>query len=157
FDGSALRQAPPVCENCYSTINGKYCMNCGQPARSYLMSLLELITDFIGDTFNYDSRFFRTLRPLLLKPGFLTNEFVRGRRHHYLPPVRMYIFVSLLFFFGAALLTDLSIFDSDDPSEGPAVSSADELEGGRRRAYDAELEELNTRFGIGVNDDERGD
>lgn len=151
FDAEALRNAPLHCDNCYATITGEFCANCGQPARNYLTSLFAIIGDFIDDTFNYDSRFFRTLRPLLLKPGFLTNEFVRSRRQHYLPPVRMYIFVSLLFFFAATLLTDLSIIDKDADSNPPPVASAEELQGRRRLAYEEELEELNRRFGIGVD------
>src|SRR5690606_546515 len=74
-----------------------------------------------------------------------------SRRQHYLPPVRMYIFVSLLFFFAATLLTDLSIIDKDADSNPPPVASAEELQGRRRLAYEEELEELNRRFGIGVD------
>jgi hypothetical protein len=47
---------------------------------------------------HFDGKFFTTLKSLLLKPGFLTEEYVKGRRMKYLDPVRMYLFVSFAFF-----------------------------------------------------------
>jgi len=52
----------------------------------------------ISDYFHFDHQFFHTLKPLLFKPGFLTNEYMAGRRAQYLHPVKMYIFISLVFF-----------------------------------------------------------
>ena len=45
-----------------------------------------------------DSRLWRTLLALLLKPGFLTREFIDGRRVSYLPPIRLYLVLSVVFF-----------------------------------------------------------
>lgn len=120
----------PVCGNCHQPVPGRFCMNCGQEDRTYMLSLGELLYDFIGDIFNFDSRFFRTLWPMLFRPGMLTAEYIRGRRQHYLPPVRMYIFASLIFFFASALLVDFSFTDelneelraemNDNPPDTPA-------------------------------------
>lgn len=105
-DANAISGGLPVCSNCHQPVPGRFCANCGQEDRTFLLSLGELAYDFIGDLFNFDSRFFRTLRPLVARPGWLTIEYVRGRRQHYLPPVRMYIFISLIFFFVVALIAD---------------------------------------------------
>lgn len=48
---------------------------------------------------HFDSKSYQTVKALLFKPGFLTNEFKTGRRASYVPPIRLYIFVSFLFFF----------------------------------------------------------
>ena len=50
-------------------------------------------------SFNYDSRVFRTLVPLVSKPGFLTVEYNAGHRVRYVPPVRLFIIISILYFF----------------------------------------------------------
>ena len=42
---------------------------------------------------------YRTVKALVLRPGLLTNEFKSGRRASYVPPIRLYIFISFLFFF----------------------------------------------------------
>jgi len=64
--------------------------------REFLSEAAEVIT-------HADSRVWRTIQPLLFRPGFLTREFLRGRRARYLPPFRLYIVASVLFF----LLTSL--------------------------------------------------
>ncbi|HET9473089.1 MAG TPA: DUF3667 domain-containing protein, partial [Steroidobacteraceae bacterium] len=69
-----------------------------------------------------DSRLWRTLGYLLARPGRLTSEFFAGRRVRYLPPFRLYLVISLLFFVIAGL---------PDPNEEPetAAPTADELQG----------------------------
>ena len=58
----------------------------------------QFILDFLGDYFTFDSLIIRSVRPLIFKPGFLTNEFIAGRRVKYIPPLRMFIFISIIFF-----------------------------------------------------------
>ncbi|MBC8375722.1 MAG: DUF3667 domain-containing protein [FCB group bacterium] len=52
-----------------------------------------------------DSRVLRSLKLLFTKPGFLTSEYVKGRRVRYLPPVRIYLVASVLFFLSLTLNT----------------------------------------------------
>lgn len=52
----------------------------------------------LGDIFAFDTRFWRTLRPLVTRPGALTVEYLEGRRQPYVPPLRAYVFASVLFF-----------------------------------------------------------
>lgn len=104
------------CLNCNAAISGQYCWNCGQRSNTRLISLFELVRDAFGDMFELDSRLWRTLIPLFAKPGFLTAEYLRGRRARYMPPFRMYLVMSFIFF----LLT--TAFDSNsaielDPSD----------------------------------------
>lgn len=86
------------CLNCHVAVTGQYCWNCGQRSNTRLISLFELLKDAVGDMFELDSRLWRTLIPLFLKPGYLTAEYLRGRRAHYMPPFRMYLVLSFLFF-----------------------------------------------------------
>ncbi|MCB9249683.1 MAG: DUF3667 domain-containing protein [Ignavibacteriales bacterium] len=46
--------------------------------------------------FNFDSKFFRSLKFLITKPGFLTNEFLNGRRVKYIKPFQLFIILNLL-------------------------------------------------------------
>ncbi len=61
-------------------------------------SFWSLATHLIYDIMHFDSKFFDTLKFLLLKPGFLSKEYLRGRRASYLHPIRMYVFTSAIFF-----------------------------------------------------------
>ncbi|MEJ2534800.1 MAG: DUF3667 domain-containing protein [Gammaproteobacteria bacterium] len=78
------------------------------------MLLRELLEDFL----DFDSRFARTLKPLLFKPGRLTRDYLDGRRFRYTPPIRLYLFSSIAFFLLAALFSALAIEPGDIRTSG---------------------------------------
>ena len=88
----------PNCLNCGEILAGQYCGRCGQRATSRLISVIELLRDAFGDLLELDSRLWRTLVPLLIRPGLLTKDYLEGRRARYMPPFRMYLVLSLVFF-----------------------------------------------------------
>jgi len=88
----------PDCLNCGTRLRGQYCGTCGQRSRSRLISLWELISDAFGDIFELDSRLWKTLVPLLRRPGQLTADYLAGRRARFMPPFRTYLVLSLIFF-----------------------------------------------------------
>jgi hypothetical protein len=73
-------------------------MNCGQRADVHMPSTGELIHEALEGLTHSDSRLWRTLFWLWFKPGVLTQEFFVGRRMSYLPPFRLYLIISLVFF-----------------------------------------------------------
>jgi hypothetical protein len=100
------------CLNCHETIGDyNYCPNCGQINTDKQVPFRYFIEDVLGDFFTFDSRFFRSFLPLIRRPGFLTNEYISGKRVSYIFPFRMYLFVSFLFFFSLTLSSKIS---SDD-------------------------------------------
>lgn len=86
------------CLNCGTRLRGQYCGHCGQRSRSRLISLWELVSDAFGDLFEIDSRLWKTLIPLVLRPGSLTHDYLQGRRARFMPPFRMYLVLSVVFF-----------------------------------------------------------
>ena len=95
------------CLNCGEVLTGQHCSHCGQRARVRVLSLWGLLKELFGDLTEWDSRVWRTLRPLAFKPGFLTMDYLRGRRARYTPPFRMYLILSLGFFLLASITSDL--------------------------------------------------
>lgn len=87
-----------VCLNCQATVHGRYCHVCGQENIEPHESFWHLLTHFVYDITHFDGKFFSTLRYLLFKPGYLSHEYLRGRRASYLHPIRMYVFTSAFFF-----------------------------------------------------------
>jgi len=90
------------CDNCGAAVAGRYCGNCGQRLEPPVHSLGHFLTVAFEDVTHADSRLWRTLAALLFKPGYLTREFLAGRRARYLPPVRLYLVLSVAFFLWAA-------------------------------------------------------
>lgn len=86
------------CLNCGTTVIGKYCHNCGQENIEPEESVWHFIVHFFNDVTHFDGKFFTTLKDLLFKPGFLSREYMVGKRAKYLNPVRMYLFTSFIFF-----------------------------------------------------------
>ncbi|TWX51672.1 DUF3667 domain-containing protein [Colwellia hornerae] len=86
------------CDNCHQPLNGPFCAQCGQQAESTLKYFWVVILHLLDDIFSFDSRAVRTILPLVTRPGFLTNEYIAGKRVHYVPPLRLYLFVSIVFF-----------------------------------------------------------
>jgi hypothetical protein len=61
-------------------------------------SFWHLVTHFVYDVTHFDSKFFSSVRYLLFRPGFLSSEYLRGKRVSYLNPIKMYVFISAVFF-----------------------------------------------------------
>jgi hypothetical protein len=88
----------PNCLNCGTRLRGQYCGNCGQRSRNRLISIWQLLQEAFGDLLELDSRLWRTLLPLLVRPGQLTRDYLEGRRARYMPPFRTYLVLSVVFF-----------------------------------------------------------
>ena len=86
------------CLNCGATVMGRYCHVCGQENIEPKETVWHLITHFFNDITHFDGKFFTTLKDLLFKPGFLSKQYMIGRRASYLNPIRMYVFTSAIFF-----------------------------------------------------------
>ena len=107
--------APIACPNCGTLKQGRFCAVCGQNDRDYLQSMFPVLYHVLAETFEADSRVWRTLGGLFFRPGFLSLEFSRNRRAHYLSPFRLYLFTSLLFFLVLSFLTVDGPKRDDDP------------------------------------------
>lgn len=86
------------CLNCQATLYGRYCHVCGQENLEPKETVWHLVQHFFNDITHFDGKFFSTVKYLLRKPGFLSAEYVAGRRMSYLNPIRMYVFTSAIFF-----------------------------------------------------------
>jgi hypothetical protein len=86
------------CQNCGAPLSGPYCPQCGQHDVDYNRSILHVVEDALEGFMHFDGKFFRSARYIFTRPGFLTREFIAGRRASYANPVRFYVFASFLFF-----------------------------------------------------------
>lgn len=91
-------QAATHCHNCGAAVTHNYCAVCGQETRLHVASAGEFIHEFVGHYVALEGRMWQSLRFLLLRPGFLTAEYIAGRRKRYVEPLRLYLTFSLLFF-----------------------------------------------------------
>lgn len=95
-----LDQEKIICPNCRNGFDAKsdFCPNCGQKNKPLDLHFKYFIYEFLDASFNLDSKVWRTFKLLLFYPGKLTKEFMAGKRASYMPPLRIYLIVSLVYF-----------------------------------------------------------
>ena len=131
-EAPAAPAAQPLqrCENCGNEVSQRYCGACGQRLDAPVHSLWHFSQIATEDLTHADSRVWRTLWALLAKPGHLTREFLGGRRARYLPPVRLYLVLSVIFFLVASAVskpfTVLSLDDGHPTKVLPANNTVKE-------------------------------
>jgi hypothetical protein len=108
------------CLNCGADIFGKFCHICGQENLEPKESIWHLLNHFINDVTHFDGKFFSSLNYLITRPGFLSKEYMVGRRASYLNPIRMYLFTSAIFF-----LVFFSVFKNDVNNIGISFKADD--------------------------------
>jgi hypothetical protein len=92
--------APESCPSCGATFKGKFCHKCGEKRVSANDFEVKKYARILAEHFtHFDSKLLRTVRALIFKPGFLTAEFVHGRRNLYLKPLQLFLILNLVFFF----------------------------------------------------------
>jgi len=104
------------CENCGTRLEGPWCHRCGQHDFEFHRSFRHVFLEALESFFHFEGKFFRNIITLLFLPGRLTAEFNAGKRAAQMPPFRLYVFVSFLFFF---LLFLSSKFDEPAVDVGP--------------------------------------
>jgi hypothetical protein len=95
-----------TCLNCGNAVEDRFCSHCGQENVETRQSFGALIAHFLEDLTHYEGKFWRTMKYLLFRPAYLSKEFLAGKRISYLPPVRLYIFISFVTFLLPHLLPD---------------------------------------------------
>lgn len=92
------RSPDEPCLNCGDTTPGRYCPTCGQRKTEVLVSVRTMLADVLEDQLVLNRALPRTIFGLLFRPGFLTQEYVRGRIVRYIAPFRLYLVASIVFF-----------------------------------------------------------
>jgi hypothetical protein len=112
FEAPIMDTPLRTCPNCGAPAHGPFCYACGQSEKGMIRHLSEVISDMADIVFNVDSRIFRSLWDLYVRPGYLTIEYLAGRRARYVTPFRLFFFLSIVAFF--AIQTSFPKLDAND-------------------------------------------
>jgi hypothetical protein len=156
---------PTPCPNCGAERLGAYCHGCGQKFLSAEdRGLRALLKAFFQELSSLDGRLWRSLLGLF-KPGYLTREYLDGRRARLYSPLALFLLINVAYFF-APTLTDfdlpfsdhvrMSNFSEPPPAvreDGPQAHSAltgrwvaRELAALKREKPDATIDDLAKRY-----------
>ena len=139
------------CLNCHDHYTGRFCPRCGQAATTSRFSMKVAAENFV-DAYGMGERgMFRSMRDLILRPGYLILDYLRGMRMSYYAPFKMFF---LLFALSTLVTHGLNVkgqrFDNDSQTVSTQLDEgmADE------ESIDAEVEGLEIN-GEPVNVSER--
>jgi len=119
------------CLNCGFTLDRiyNYCPNCGQGNHDDNVSFGTLVGDFFSTYFAIDSKFGKTVKPFFLKPGYLTNQYISGKRATYAHPIRLYLIISIFYFFMVTIAAHNLADENDGESAIKTSNTFDILNG----------------------------
>ncbi|EDY82329.1 hypothetical protein VDG1235_1949 [Verrucomicrobiia bacterium DG1235] len=117
------------CRNCDHSLNSNYCPNCGQRNLDFRRDWRGLIGEYASSFLNIDGKITRGIIQLLFRPGLSTQLFLAGKRASQIPPLRLYLFASLMFFLWFTNQQGDLIFNSSDPEQTQAKIDYAQTEG----------------------------
>lgn len=120
------RRQGTICPNCEHILetNANFCSMCGQENHDITHAGVgHLLYETIESIWHFDNKFWATFQSIFTKPGQLSLDFLSGKRARYVPPIRLYIFVSAFFFWFVNKALNFSIQkDLDSSKEGTKYS-----------------------------------
>jgi hypothetical protein len=131
-----------ACANCAAELQGPVCHQCGQLADEYHRPVRGLVWEILEGVTSLDGRVARTIPNLLLRPGRVTRAYLKGARARFMPPFRLYIIASLIFFLLAPAITgglgalDFAGFQADTRAAVEEIEAA--VESGEMTREDAD-------------------
>ncbi|MFN6379902.1 MAG: DUF3667 domain-containing protein [Flavobacteriales bacterium] len=104
-----------TCGNCNHGLekDSHFCGNCGQDTHHQKIPFSHFVLEFLEGLFHFDTKIWMTLKKLFLNPGIVIQEFNDNKRMRYVPPIRLYIFTSIIFFLFASSGVDKETSDLD--------------------------------------------
>ena len=121
----AKQRRSTTCNNCGSHLEEdyNYCPSCGQSNSDNNVTFSTLFKEFLDNYFGIDSKLAHSFIPFLFNPGALTNRFHEGKVKHFIHPVRLYLVMSLFYFFTISyLLSDINLNTFDEEAEFTTAS-----------------------------------
>lgn len=108
-----------VCLNCGQPldISDRYCPNCAQANSTKKVSLADFFDEFFSNIISLDSRLYRTISSMILRPGMITKEYIQGKRMRYANPFRFMLSLAIIYFVMLEFTGDFSNLDRLGNSE----------------------------------------
>lgn len=98
------------CKSCDTRFNGNYCPQCGQKV-IHRFNLTYLWGMFHQDVFELDRGLWRTMKDLLVRPGYMIREYLNGKTKPYFSSLK-YLLVAIALFY--LLVSIASMVDAGD-------------------------------------------
>jgi len=79
-------------------ISDRFCPECSQENSTKKLGIKDFLEEFFASYFAYDSKLWKTLSALLLRPGRITIDYLGGKRTSYTNPFRFLLSLGIIYF-----------------------------------------------------------
>jgi hypothetical protein len=88
------------CPNCQHHIghSDRFCPSCGQNLHAVKQPFTHFLEEFLESTLHFDGKVWSTMKKLFINPGIVIREYNENKKARFVPPIRLYIFISFLYF-----------------------------------------------------------
>lgn len=119
------------CLNCGTRISTEdnFCSKCGQVNDTHRLSVHQYFSEYLSGFFNFDNRFLKTVIPLIFKPGFVTKEYIEGKRIKYVNPFQLYLHITILFFLLIGIFGTIDKFKPEAKNSNDTIPELDTEQG----------------------------
>jgi hypothetical protein len=89
------------CHNCDTVFDesDNFCRKCGQENHDLKVPIPHILEEVFEGFTHFDNKFFTTIKSIFSKPGLITKDFLDGKRTRFVPPLRLFFFISATYFF----------------------------------------------------------
>ena len=112
-----LSKAIHCCSSCGTEYEGNFCPRCGQSASIGRFSFKKAVLLFL-DVWGMGNRsMFRSLRDLILRPGYMIRDYLSGMQSAYFPPFKMFfVLLTIMFVIDKGFSLDIDK-DNREPAQ----------------------------------------
>jgi Protein of unknown function (DUF3667) len=102
------------CANCHHTFKevNNYCPSCGQENHTHKLPIKHFAMELVESFTHFDTKVYTTFKEMVLKPGVVAKNYNSNKRARYVPPIRIYVFMSFIFFFLITVLYSHKVEDN---------------------------------------------
>lgn len=86
-----------TCLNCGTVFKGNYCPGCGQKGDTGRLSLRHALDNLLGVLASADKGLGHTIHELMLRPGNMMRDYVRGHRTEYVRPIQLLFLLASIY------------------------------------------------------------
>jgi hypothetical protein len=143
-----LKYRGTECLNCGHPLDlsDRYCPFCAQANSTKKVAIRDFFDEFFSNVLSYDSRLLRTFSSIALRPGFISKEYIRGRRMSYSNPFRFMLSLAIIYFLMLGIVGNLQEMDrlgvrnenfTFDPGQFINITSDTQVEDELRETLDS--------------------
>jgi hypothetical protein len=154
---SAAGDSVDFCANCNEQLLGPYCHRCGeQRVERNQLSLKRFAGNSIHELVDIEhSKIWKTFSALVFRPGFLTNEYLAGRRSRYLTPIKVCLVVFALSLFLYSIYQPVAVYDLRTMIESDQTGTwgklVGDLAGQKQIPRDVFIESVNEKWQVYIS------